>query len=251
MAALPFFVTYEHSSEHLVDIVETAFELLERKGGVTIPRKHLGSGPWILQPSAGFRRGYESMAWYVRQALDPKRGQAKTGTFWRLFDAEPYQRTTPHYELAVLDTDLFAESTNFVYGETHMKISNGGTILPDLTQTGEPNVRGLIQSTAQMRRRYGARWDEAFSGILLHELGHFYGLPDIENPDFLTIGDPRCKGPIDVAHCDKQECVMEQVNITGRSDLLQKVDYIRTHNPDWFCRDDLAALQRNMPRLYR
>jgi hypothetical protein len=241
---LPFFITFETASSELENIVDRALSVFEKIGNVQIPRQHMGAGPWKIGE-------FGSMSWYVQQALDPQRRQVQTDKLLSLFEREPYQKTAPHHELAVLDTDLFAPGTNFVYGVTRMKVSHTGDVVADSDELGNPRVTGLIQSTHRMKKWYAGDWKQAFFGILLHEMGHFYGLPDANSPSFLTADDPRWKGSLDTYHCNERGCIMEQVNIPGRLDLLSKARVVAELNPKWLCDHDHRALHKNLTRLYK
>ena len=238
---LPFFITYEHPTDELVGIVESSFSLFESLGNVTIPRQHFGNGPW--------KQGeYGSFDWYLQQAFDSSRGQISSEKLWDLFLKEPFQKTQRHYELAVLDTDIFTSGTNFVYGVTRPQIFNNGGIISD-GQGEHFRVSGLLQSTHRMKEGFFS-WQKYFQGILIHEMGHFFGLASTQNPNYLGYNDPRAQGYLDINHCDDRSCIMEQVDISGRPTLSRKVDFVTSTNPLWFCKSDVKALRTNLQNLY-
>lgn len=238
--ALPFYIAVEREDGKVRDIVENAFSFFERAGNVRIPRKYLGSGPW--------KDGdYGSIPWYVGRAYDTERMQVNLKRFWDLLENEPWQKDR-HYELVILDTDIYMENTNFVFGQTKSKILINGMVLSD-TSGDKPHVTGVVISTNRIKKHYGAAWPDAFYGILLHEKGHFFGLPPESSPNIIYLNDKRVSS-LEWLHCDEKNCVMEQINVTGRMDLLEKARHLKTNNPQWFCEPDTDALKKNLKKLY-
>jgi len=221
-------------------IVEAVFSKFEEIGGVRIPRIYVGSH-WNEGP-------FGSVSWYVKQAYDPFRKQVLTSKLWSLFEKEPYQKMNLHYELMILETDLYSEGTNFLFGETRNKVLNDGSILEDKGFDNSPNVMGVILSTNRIKKWYGDNWELSFYYILAHELGHFFGLPTTENPNFIFIKSPRARNRLDYCHCDDRDCVMEQVNIEGRMDLLEKALHLKKEGK-LFCKYDLEALVKNLRKV--
>ena len=242
--AKPFYVSYENFSPELENIVENAIGMFEIIGEVKIPRKHIKSNYW-------FNGDFGSLDWYINKAYDKERNQARTDILWNLFDTEPFQDEEEHHELVILNSDLFNLRTNFIYGETRPKVSNDGIIFGDFSDDGKKRfVSGSIQSDYRMRQ-YGSKWEEAFFSILVHEIGHFYGLAATNSPNYISENDPRCKGPLDIRHCNDRYCIMEQVNIPGRLDLLKKAEFVIQNNALLFCDDDSSALKKNLKMIYQ
>lgn len=121
----------------------------------------LGSRQW----SEG---AFSSADWYVQEARRRQHEARNLGygqqlnvdSLTRQFYEEPWQ-ANPHWEVAIVNTDLYADGTNFVFGITQ----------PDFAASVQ-SVRRLIDSvpaeelrTAMVRR------------LLRHEVGHMFGLP--------------------------------------------------------------------------
>lgn len=111
---------------------------------------------------------YSSADWYLEEAIRRQREvrnrghglQINVNNLTQQFYEEPWQES-PHWEVSVVNNDLYADGTNFVFGVTQ----------PDFAASVQ-SVRRLIDSIpagdlrASMVRR-----------LLRHEVGHMFGLP--------------------------------------------------------------------------
>ena len=239
---LPFFISYERTDKEVHEIVEKTFSLLESLANVSIPRKHMGDS-WT-------QGDFGSIEWYVKQAHHKRRRQANMQILWKLFESEPWQEER-HHELVVLESDLYmgSEDNNFVFGETRIKMLPDGRIFSDTHTDGKPYVTGIVQSLNRIRKWCGNSWRDNFFISLLHELGHFFGVPSRLNPNYIT--QNIAINYLDEGHCDDRGCIMEQINIEGRMDLLEKTKFLLEHNPALFCRYDLDTLRKNLKTLYK
>lgn len=235
-----FYVALERDDKRVADVVEATFRRFESIGGVDIPRSYIGN-TW----AAG---EFGSMQWYIRNSFVAERGQVNLDKLTELLRVEPWQKRQPHYELFVLETDAFAKGTNFLFGATNGVALQDGSIYKDkIDREGNPSAfSGTIISLNRIRACYKNEWALAFSTLLYHELGHFYGLASRSNPKGIFIPSK----PLEYAHCDDRDCIMEQVNIPGRSDLLQKAKHIQRANSRLFCAGDEIALIENLVNLY-
>lgn len=121
----------------------------------------LGSGQW----SEG---AFSSADWYVQEAARRQRDvrnlghgqQINVNNLTHQFYEEPWQEN-PHWEVAIVNTDLYADGTNFVFGVTQ----------PDFAASVQ-SVRRLIDSVpaGELRSAMVRR-------LLRHEVGHMFGLP--------------------------------------------------------------------------
>lgn len=118
--------------------------------------------------------GYSSADWYVeeakrRQSVIRNLGygpQVHTGHLFEQFHEEPWQ-ASPHWEVAIVNADLYDNRTNFVYGATK----------PDFAASIQSirRLREVVQDDvlrAHMVRR-----------LLRHEVGHMFGLPGDGRPN--------------------------------------------------------------------
>lgn len=240
--------------------IESVFSFIENKAEVEIPRTYLM-----------FDRKYEigNVKEYVEKAYDWERKQVNLKKLWeplrRRFQSLRARGIVPLDRLIVLEKDMYFPGTNFLFGQSEDIIEH---------DVYDPKKRGgVIVSLYRIRRWYGRDWKLAFKGILLHEIGHFYGLPPYSlrpigearfyfyvpshprfprNPNFIggPGPDPRMKSGLDWGHCAVRECIMEQVNTPGRLDLLEKVKLLERKNPNYFCEIDLVTLIRNLRYLY-
>jgi len=121
----------------------------------------LGSRRW----SEG---AFSSADWYVQEAARRQREvrnlghgrQINVNNLTHQLYEEPWQEN-PHWEVAIVNTDLYADGTNFVFGVTQ----------PDFAASVQ-SVRRLIDSVpaGELRAAMVRR-------LLRHEVGHMFGLP--------------------------------------------------------------------------
>jgi len=230
----PFFISIEPTEKEkkIEEIVERAFQKLEEIGSVEIPRAYVGSY---------WKEGnFGSVKWYVKKAYNPWRKQVDFDKLWRLIQQEPWQQLRPHHDLMILATDLYVGDTNFIFGCTIPRVRSDGSI--------REVICGSVISVNRIQRY--KNWEDSFLTILLHELGHLYGVPSSSSPDYIFVGDKKAKSLLDFGHCNNRKCVMEQINTDGRLDLPEKAEYLKRYNPDYYCIYDLKTLRRNLERLY-
>lgn len=220
---MPFFISSEKEDKEVNEIIGKTFSFLETTGGVKIPRRYVGSS-W----SDG---EYGSVKWYVDQAFNPIRRQVNFDNFWHLVEREPWQKDQ-HLELFVLDRDMYYGDNTFIFGYTHKLISTFGS-----------KVKGIVVSLNRIRQYNN--WQSSFFNILLHEQGHFYGVP-MPNPNYIS----HSTIDLDRGHCNDRNCVMEQVNIPGRLDLSKKAEFLLRHNPHFFCGYDIKSLRETLRKIY-
>lgn len=237
----PFYISYDGKKEDIQELIESTFDFFEKIAQTNIPRyvcEGIGSGP------------YESASWYTKQAFNYQRNQVSSEKLRTLFNQEPWQKT-PHYEFFVTDRDMYNGSPNnaFLFGETNPQILHNGSMISNTFADGSPYVKYIMLSTNRLKKYYEKEWDEAFQTIAIHELGHMYGLASQDSPDYITHFGPKDKSGLEGGHCDRKDCIMEQVNVSGRMDLRDKKEYLEEVNPYLFCNNDLRALKVNIRKL--
>lgn len=232
-----FHIALERESRAVRTIVDNAFGQFEDIGRVAIPRRH------VTEASGEHGSDVEG---YVRTSLDRSRGQVNIATYGDLL-----RRNVPqdelHFMLTILNTDLFGPGTNFVFGSTLGIIHHSGRQYGWAIDSAVSGVNFMPGSTLSLHRPqmwYGEKWQVAFSTLLVHELGHFYGLTAESNPNGLF---GRQYG-IEDGHCNDSACIMEQVNVAGRKSLLEKAESMSTSK--LFCGPDEETLKRNLRGIY-
>lgn len=238
---LSFYVCWDKKTEKrygedIPKIVNDSFRNLEKASEVKIPVKYVGSFDESCE--------YGNPEWYLDKAFDPARKQVNSKLLWELFKREPWQNRERHFELFIHSEDMYTPGTSFIFGETRRKISFDSFIIPDESYNEEPYIAGIIISTNRLENL------DAFEGILYHEEGHFYGLPSPKSPDYINWDDPRAKTNLEYHHCNNPACIMEQVNVPGRPDILTKTKYVKKVNSEWFCDPDSEQLKTNLKKLY-
>lgn len=169
---------------------------------------------------------FGSADWYLREAnrrhLKEIRGgpygpQLWTRNFMSLFYKEPWQ-VTPHWEVAIVNQDLYAAGTNFVFGET------------DVTFPASLNsLRRFIEEIPDAPRRLAV-----IRRLLRHEVGHMLGLPGRNHRVEEKLG----------SHCTNV-CTMRQgMSLREWAQLTQQESRAGIH----FCNDCMGVLARIRPR---
>ena len=94
-------------------------------------------------------------------------------------------------------------------------------------------IGGAVVSIFRAKKWYKDNWPLTFYCILAHELGHFFGIG---------------------RHCNNRDCIMEQVNVPGGPDLLEKALHLyrlgKIPNGVPFCEHVKEALGRKLRDLY-
>ena len=219
------------NKEEIEKIIENIFNFYEKISSKNIKRKYVGNY-WN-------NGDFGSLEWYILKSLDGSRVNANT--FFELLNREPWQKQEPHYDLVIIDNPLYDghPENNFIFGYTEMVFDKEGNKMNN-------NGKVLI-STHHIKKFYRENWKIALQGILLHELGHLFGLPNLKNPHYISI--PRTEYDLRVGHCNRKDCIMEQINVPGCMDLLEKTKYLIENNRKMYCKYDLESLIENLKKL--
>jgi len=119
--------------------------------------------------SASWRKGdYSSADWYLDKALKMQheirdRGHGKQVDAFNLmsqFSEEPWQEK-PHWEVFIVNKDLYLEESNFVLGVTNSDFA-----------ASVQSVKRIIDSVPEIKLKH-----EMIRRLLRHEVGHMLGLP--------------------------------------------------------------------------
>jgi predicted Zn-dependent protease len=168
----PIFVTHNgrihsHEEEAILDGIATILRIAGVAGHIEV--KNFGSWNNGNQP-------YEDIDWYVQRAYNPRvrKNQIDAGAVLTECLNEPWQKTTPHYDVMAISHDLYVDNNNFVFG------------------IGQ---RGLGTIISPFRYRC---WDaeieyELFKTAVIHELGHVFGLVDNSRKDLDYRLGPHCR----------------------------------------------------------
>ena len=89
-----------------------------------------------------------------------------------------------------------------------------------------------ILSTHHFMKSYGKNWELPFLLITYHEIGHLFGAPRSNRTDLEDLIGK---------HCKNRNCAMEQVNVNGKLDALEKVKYVDLDSP--YCNQCLEDIR--------
>lgn len=99
-----------------------------------------------------------SIDWYLaRTAHESRDGQLHGGFFLKLLWNEPWQKSEPHYDVAVINQDMYDDETNFVIG---LALKGFGTVI---------SLNRLQVISEELRL-------ECIQTAVMHEVGHVFGL---------------------------------------------------------------------------
>lgn len=87
------------------DLLKVVYDIAVKRGVTLGPTAIRPFGTWII-PSIPVGEPYWGTHWYIDTAYDQGLGQVVGPRFLELVKQEPWQRVTPHFDVAVLDRDL-------------------------------------------------------------------------------------------------------------------------------------------------
>jgi predicted Zn-dependent protease len=232
-----FQIVLQREDKKVRALVDKAFRTLEDAGGtasrgLAIPRVRITEAdPY-----------YDKVMGLINASLNRK-GQVDVSAYTDLLRRDITPKLL-HFTLTVLIHDLTHRTTNFVFGSTLPLILNSGNqhLKIDSVVNELSFMPSVTVSLHRLKMWYGQKWTLAFSTLLLHELGHFYGLTAESNPNAIFNS-----GTIKDGHCTVGSCVMEQVNVPGSPDLITKAKSIDRSNP--FCNHDRVTLESNLRKM--
>ncbi len=127
-------------------------------------------GNWIIQ-GAGGSGAYHSFRWYWQTSLDERSGQVSAATFIEIVRYEPWQHAEPHFDLALLHSDLRDDVT-----DTDEDAASGGEY-PLVFACTEP---GLVTVISTCHLAHIADRDlrlKCLRSLVMHNFGRLIGLP--------------------------------------------------------------------------
>lgn len=123
-------------------------------------------GTWYI-PSQPEGSPYWGTHWYVDNSFDPARQQVIGARFLELVRNEPWQKSNPHWDVAVIEHDLVDRIPEFSDEDRGVFVL--GTAVPELaTVLSVYRLRGLVRPEQRER---------ALRRLVLHQFGQVLGLP--------------------------------------------------------------------------
>jgi predicted Zn-dependent protease len=146
------------------EFLRVVYEVGHRVGLALPPTAIRPFGTWYI-PSVPKGSPYSGTTWYVDASYDAGRQQVDGARFLELVRDEPWQKSNPHWDVAVIDRDLTeaesaaGRSRDFVLG----------TSVPELaTVLSVYRLRGLVRSEQR---------ELALRRLVFHCFGEVLGLP--------------------------------------------------------------------------
>lgn len=163
------------------DFLRRVYTIGHAAGLVVPPTTIRPFGTWYI-PSQAEGTPYWGTHWYIDNSFDPTRQQVIGTRFLELVREEPWQKSNPHWDVAVIDRDLVEQARPDVDAER--PAFSLGTSVPELaTVLSVYRLRGLVR--ADQRER-------ALRRLVLHQFGQVLGLPSRSRRTNLeTVGERR------------------------------------------------------------
>lgn len=138
-----------------------------QKAGLALPPTTIRPfGTWYI-PSQPEGSPYWGTNWYIENSFDSSRQQVIGTRFLELVRDEPWQKSNPHWDVAVIDRDLVETDASLADPEcTEFTL---GASVPELaTVLSVYRLRGLVRPEQRER---------ALRRLVLHQFGEVLGLP--------------------------------------------------------------------------
>lgn len=146
------------------DFLRLVYSIGHRAGLALPPTTIRPFGTWEI-PSKPEGSPYQGTHWYVDNSFDPLLQQVSGARFLELVRDEPWQKSNPHWDVAVIDRDLTADAASPAIDREFAL----GTSAPELgTVLSVYRLRGLVRPEQRGR---ALRW------LVLHQFGAVLGLP--------------------------------------------------------------------------
>lgn len=178
------------------EVFKVIYAACRKRGFVPFPITIRAYGTWLV-PSIPRGAPYWGTRWYVDNSYSPLSKQVIGPKFLEIISQEPWQRSGPHYDIAIIDQDLAAEEMPLPSpGERPFVL---GCVLPGV---------GAVLSVLRLRfvlneeRRF-----LALRRLAAHNLGHVIGAPSElrETNVEVSLGERHCTNPCLMRHASRVE----------------------------------------------
>ena len=148
------------------EVFKVLYGVCHKRGFTPFPITIRAYGTWVV-PS--LRRGtpYWGTRWYVDNSYSPLSKQVIGPKFLEIIRQEPWQRSGPHYDMAIIEQDLAAEEI----------ISPSAGEKPFILSYVLPGVGAVL---SVLRLRFVLNEERRFLALrrlVAHNLGHVIGAP--------------------------------------------------------------------------
>ncbi|MGH2460480.1 MAG: hypothetical protein ACRDIY_16625 [Chloroflexota bacterium] len=147
------------------DFLRLVYSIGHRVGLALPPTTIRPFGTWYI-PSQPQGSPYWGTHWYVDNSFDATRQQVVGRRFLELVREEPWQKSSPHLDVAVIDRDLVDQIPRASGAERDFAL---GTTVPELaTVLSVYRLRGLVRPEQRER---------ALRRLVFHQFAEMIGLP--------------------------------------------------------------------------
>jgi hypothetical protein len=189
------------------EFLRVVYEVGHRVGLALPPTAIRPFGTWYI-PSVPKGSPYSGTTWYVDSSFDNGRQQVDGSRFLQLVRDEPWQKSNPHWDVAVIDRDLIDSGLELAAGRSRDFVL--GTSAPELaTVLSVYRLRGLVRTEQR---------EIALRRLVYHFFGEVLGLPSRTRSTAVEVVGPRryCTNACVMRHAATVEQVVRAAEQEGR-----------------------------------
>jgi predicted Zn-dependent protease len=156
----------QHAVSAVREFLREVYAIGHRVGLALPPTAIRPFGTWYI-PSIPQGSPYSGTSWYIDSSYDRERQQVIGARFLELVREEPWQKSNPHWDVAVIDRDLVEGLGDEPQGDRGNFAL--GAAIPELaTVLSVYRLRGLVRPEQR---------ELALRRLVLHQFGQVLGLP--------------------------------------------------------------------------
>ncbi|HVC33497.1 MAG TPA: hypothetical protein VNL16_08300 [Chloroflexota bacterium] len=159
------------------DFLRLVYSIGHRAGLALPPTTIRPFGTWYI-PSQPEGSPYWGTHWYIDNSFDATRQQVIGARFLELVREEPWQKASPHWDVALIDRDL-VDSAPAPASEGCAEFALGASVPELATVLSVFRLRGLVRPEQRER---------ALRRLVLHQFGEVLGLPSRSRQTGLVTG---------------------------------------------------------------
>ncbi len=148
-------------------------------------------GTWYV-PDLPAGTPYYGTQWYLESSYDRKLDKVRASKFLELIGDEPWQKVSPHFDVAIIDHDLADSGDGLVISDSSAYLL--GAVVPGLATVLSVHRLRYIENLRLKRL--------ALRHLTTHYLGHVLGLPARSREEAIdsSLGERNCVNVCSMRH---------------------------------------------------